>query len=133
MPYTIARHAGYCAGVRKAMELAFSAAREAREQGIPCYSLGELIHNPDAVKALRQEGVIPVERVEEAKSGMILLRSHGVPPQVEEQAREGVLNARTQGGVVVEVPGTPEQIGSFARAEITEARNFILRGKLISS
>ena len=52
MPYTIARHAGYCAGVRKAMELAFRAAREAREQGVACYSLGELIHNPDAVNAL---------------------------------------------------------------------------------
>ena len=94
MPYTIARHAGYCAGVRKAMELALSAAREARERGIPCYSLGELIHNPDAVNALRQEGVIPVERVEDASSGMILLRSHGVPPQVEEQCRKQGLIVR---------------------------------------
>ena len=50
---------------------------------------------------------------------------------VEERAREGVLNARTQGGVVVEVPGEDALIGSFAKAEITEARNFILRGKLI--
>ena len=66
MPYTIARHAGYCAGVRKAMEIAFQAAREAREAGITCYSLGELIHNPEAVKALHEEGVIPVGRVEEA-------------------------------------------------------------------
>ncbi|MBQ6961545.1 MAG: bifunctional 4-hydroxy-3-methylbut-2-enyl diphosphate reductase/30S ribosomal protein S1 [Clostridia bacterium] len=94
MPYTIARHAGYCAGVRKAMELAFSAAREAREQGIPCYSLGELIHNPEAVSALRREGVIPVERVEDAKSGMILLRSHGVPPEIEEQCRRQGLIVR---------------------------------------
>ncbi len=50
---------------------------------------------------------------------------------IEEQAREGVLNARTQGGVVVEVPAPPERIGSFAQAEITEAGNFILRGKLV--
>ena len=88
MPYTIARHAGYCAGVRKAMEIAVQAAREARGRGIPCYSLGELIHNPEAVQALREEGVIPVGRVEEAESGMILLRSHGVSPQVEEQCRK---------------------------------------------
>ena len=58
MPYTIARYAGYCAGVRRAMEIAFQAAREARECGIRCYSLGELIHNPDAVNALKREGVI---------------------------------------------------------------------------
>ena len=50
---------------------------------------------------------------------------------VEEQAREGVLNARTHNGVVVEVEGAPELIGSFRIAEITQARNFILRGKLI--
>ena len=82
MPYTIARYAGYCAGVRRAMEIAFRAAREARERGIPCYSLGDMIHNPEAVDALRKAGVIPVERVEDAKGGMILLRSHGVSPQV---------------------------------------------------
>ncbi len=50
---------------------------------------------------------------------------------VEEQAREGVLNARTHSGVVVEVQGEPGLIGSFMTAEITEARNFILRGRLI--
>ena len=94
MPYTIARHAGYCAGVRRAMELAFQAAREAKDRGIPCYSLGELIHNPDAVNALRQEGVIPVEHVEDVQSGMILLRSHGVSPQVEEQCRKQGLIVR---------------------------------------
>ena len=55
MPYTIARHAGYCAGVRKAMEIALRAAKEAKAAGIPCFSLGELIHNPDAVEELPAE------------------------------------------------------------------------------
>ena len=88
MPYTIARYAGYCAGVRRAMEIAFTAAREAQEQGVACYSLGELIHNPEAVAALRQAGVIPISHVREAISGsVILLRSHGVSPQVEEECR----------------------------------------------
>ena len=50
---------------------------------------------------------------------------------VEEQAREGILNARTKGGVVVEVSAPPEIIGTFRQAEITEARNFILRGKIV--
>ena len=89
MPVTVARYAGYCAGVRKAMEEALSAAREAREKGIPCYSLGELIHNPDAVQSLRQEGVIPITRAEDAPSGsLILLRSHGVAPEVEKRCRD---------------------------------------------
>jgi len=94
MPYTIARYAGYCAGVRRAMEEAFRAAREAKEQGVACCSLGELIHNPEAVEALRREGVRPIERVEDAPGGMILLRSHGVSPDVEEKCRKSGLEVR---------------------------------------
>ena len=50
---------------------------------------------------------------------------------VEEQAREGVLNARTQNNIVVELHAPEELIGSFRYADITEARNWILRGKII--
>ncbi len=95
MPYTIARYAGYCAGVRRAMEIAFRAAREARELNVRCYSLGELIHNPEAVSALREEGIVSIEQVEEAEKGsIILLRSHGVSPQVEEKCRQQGLMIR---------------------------------------
>ena len=94
MPYAIAPHAGYCAGVRKAMETAFSAAREAQERGIYCSSLGELIHNPQAVAALREAGVLALERVEDAPGGIILLRSHGVDPQIIAACRERGLEIR---------------------------------------
>ena len=50
---------------------------------------------------------------------------------VEEQAREGVLNSRTQNNIVVELNAPTELIGTFQYAEITEARNWILRGKII--
>ena len=49
---------------------------------------------------------------------------------VEEQAREGVLNSRTQNNIVVEIQAPAELIGSFCEVEITEARNWILRGRL---
>lgn len=93
MPYSIAAHAGYCSGVRKAMETAFAVAQEAREKGVPCYSLGELIHNPEAVEALKARGVIPVERPEDAR-GIILLRSHGVSPEMMERCRKIGLDIR---------------------------------------
>ena len=60
MPCKIARYAGYCAGVRKAVEEAHAAAGEAREKGLRCYSLGAVIHNPEAVEALRREGITKV-------------------------------------------------------------------------
>ena len=94
MPYEIAALAGYCAGVRQAMEAAFAAARDAQAAGIPCYSLGELIHNPDAVEALRRAGVIPITSVDQAQCGMILLRSHGVAPEVTAACREKGLEIR---------------------------------------
>ncbi|MBO4925652.1 MAG: bifunctional 4-hydroxy-3-methylbut-2-enyl diphosphate reductase/30S ribosomal protein S1 [Clostridia bacterium] len=95
MPCKIARYAGYCAGVRKAVEEAHAAAGEAREKGLRCYSLGAVIHNPEAVEALRREGVIPIDRLEDAESGaMILLRSHGVAPEVEKKCRERGLIVR---------------------------------------
>ena len=50
---------------------------------------------------------------------------------VEEQAREGVLNARTQNNIIVELKAEPELIGTFQYAKVTEARNWILRGDII--
>ena len=50
---------------------------------------------------------------------------------VEEQKKEGILCARTQNNIVVEVGGTPDLIGTFQNAEVTESRNWILRGKLV--
>ena len=42
MPYEIAAHAGFCMGVRRAVEAALRVA----EEGKPSCTLGELIHNP---------------------------------------------------------------------------------------
>ena len=50
---------------------------------------------------------------------------------IEEQNKNGILNARTQNNIIVELEGSAELIGTFAYTEITEARNWILRGKLI--
>ena len=85
MPLTLAKHAGFCVGVRKALEKAFSAAEEAREKKIPCYVLGDLIHNDQAVEKLHEAGVLRAERVEDVPAGsMIILRSHGVGPDIME-------------------------------------------------
>ncbi len=82
MPYEIAQHAGFCAGVRKAMDTAVAVAAQARDRGIPCTCLGELIHNPDAISRLEGLGVNRVDQVDEVPQGMVILRSHGVPPDV---------------------------------------------------
>ncbi len=50
---------------------------------------------------------------------------------VEEKTKNGVLSARTQNNIIVEMEGSDSLIGTFQSAEVTQARNWILRGKLI--
>ena len=48
----------------------------------------------------------------------------------EESGHPGELSGRTQGNMIVEFPGDPSLIGSFAQVKITKARNWILKGEL---
>ena len=79
-----ARSAGFCFGVRRALELAGKALEE---HGAVC-SLGELIHNPSVVADLRGKGVAVIEDLSEARGRPVLIRSHGVAPDVFKSARE---------------------------------------------
>jgi (E)-4-hydroxy-3-methyl-but-2-enyl pyrophosphate reductase len=82
----VAKHAGFCMGVNKAVEQALSAAKVAKTSGIPCFTLGELIHNPLVVEALAAQGIRVIQDPREAAGGLLILRSHGVSPQVQQQA-----------------------------------------------
>lgn len=77
-----AKNAGFCFGVKRAIDLAENAAAKYGE----VYSLGELIHNETAVAKLRAEGVIAVDTPEEAEGKPLIIRSHGVPKEVYKHA-----------------------------------------------
>lgn len=79
MRLTIGEHAGFCFGVRRAVCKAF----ECAENRLPCVTLGPLIHNPQEVARLEDAGVRSVETLEEVAPGQtVIIRSHGVTPQV---------------------------------------------------
>ena len=78
MPLEVAAHAGFCMGVRRAVE----AAEGEADAGRPSCTLGELIHNPHVVDHLRARGVPPIASPEEAQGRQVLIRSHGVAPEV---------------------------------------------------
>ena len=86
MEITIAEHAGFCYGVKRAVQLAESLA----ETKPRVTTLGPLIHNPQVVERLRSRGVRSVGAVEEAEAeaGALVIRAHGVPPEVADRARE---------------------------------------------
>ena len=74
MLVTVAQNAGFCFGVRRAVELA-----ESRAALGPVVTLGPVIHNPQVVEALRKKGASPVDGVESVEpGGQVIVRSHGV-------------------------------------------------------
>ncbi len=80
MTVEIAEHAGFCMGVRRAVE----AAEAAAEDGIPSCTLGELIHHPAVVRSLAARGLPPIQEPSQAAGRRVLIRSHGVSPDVME-------------------------------------------------
>jgi len=76
----VAKNAGFCFGVSRAVKMAREAAGERRE-GI--YTLGALIHNPQVVGKLEEEGIVAADSVDDIADGsVVVIRSHGVSPHV---------------------------------------------------
>lgn len=83
----VAPNSGFCFGVRRAIEMA----EQALSAGGRVFSLGPLIHNPQVIDRLRRAGLEPVESVDEVTEGPVIIRSHGVQPEVmEELERRGL-------------------------------------------
>ena len=80
----VARYAGVCYGVKRALGMAEKAAGEARK---PVNTLGPLIHNPLVVNDLERIGVGTASNVSEVEEGTLIIRAHGVVPSVVEDAR----------------------------------------------
>lgn len=82
MKVHIAAACGFCYGVRRAVDLASAA-----EPGTS--TLGPIIHNPQVVETLAAKGVAPVTTLDDVADGAnILIRSHGVGPDVYEKAEK---------------------------------------------
>ena len=87
----IAAHAGTCYGVQRALDMALAAAPQAGECA-QVHTLGPLIHNPIVVRELAEAGVGLAENLDDASSGTVIIRAHGVVPQVIDAARKRDLN-----------------------------------------
>ena len=84
MKVTLAKSAGFCYGVRRAVELAERTA----EEGRPCVMLGSIIHNKDVIARLAEKGLTAVERPEDVPEGSaVIIRSHGEGRAVYDQLR----------------------------------------------
>ena len=75
MELKTAEKAGFCFGVKRAVEMVEKAlsGKEA------VHALGPVIHNPQVVARLRDRGLRDVERLEDVTAGIVVIRSHGAP------------------------------------------------------
>lgn len=81
----LAVSAGFCFGVQRAVKMAISALDEI---GGPVYTLGPIIHNPQEVLRLQNMGIRMAQTLEEIPNGTVVIRSHGAPRGVIEEAEK---------------------------------------------
>ena len=84
MNVTVAKSAGFCFGVKRAVELVYE---QTKKEG-PLYTYGPIIHNEEVVKDLEKRGVRVIEspeQLQELERGRVIIRSHGVGKAVQDQ------------------------------------------------
>ncbi|MEO5359860.1 MAG: 4-hydroxy-3-methylbut-2-enyl diphosphate reductase [Nitrospirota bacterium] len=83
MKITVAKMAGFCFGVKRAVNMAFDMA--SNKDGV--YTLGPIIHNPQVVAKLKERGIEDVEEPSEAMKSVII-RTHGIPIETYEKMQD---------------------------------------------
>ena len=89
MEIKVASKAGFCSGVKRALDLAMDTLKENKG---PVSTLGPLVHNPQVVASLVEKGISVIDDVKDIQEGALVIRSHGVSPDVLVQARERGIN-----------------------------------------
>jgi small subunit ribosomal protein S1 len=78
-------NSGFCFGVKRSIDIAHRVISDPARAG-PVYTYGPLIHNPQVVKQLEKEGIVPITSFKGKKPGKLIIRSHGVTPEVIKEA-----------------------------------------------
>ncbi len=73
MKITLAKSAGFCFGVKRALETAFKTAKA----GQKVYMLGDIVHNEDVIKEVTKSGIKKISRLTKGKNKTLLIRAHG--------------------------------------------------------
>ena len=92
MKVTTAKTAGFCFGVKRAVEKVYEQAESCRE---PVYTYGPIIHNETVVEDLERRGVRVIdtpEELEQLTRGTVIIRSHGVEKAIYDKIKKQGLN-----------------------------------------
>ncbi len=89
MEIKLAKTAGFCMGVRRAVDIVLDIAQH--ETGRRIYTYGPLIHNPQTIELLKNRGITPVKSIEEIndrQNAVLIIRAHGIAPSERKKIKE---------------------------------------------
>ena len=84
MEVKVAKTAGFCFGVKRAVDMVYKQADSGGDEKI--YTFGPIIHNQEVIKDMKSKGVETIHSEEELMnidSGVVIIRSHGVPKRIQ--------------------------------------------------
>lgn len=84
MEIILGKTAGFCYGVKRAVEQTEKILEQSKEQ---IYCLGEIVHNKEVIKMLENKGIKFIDKIDESK-GRTIIRAHGIPKSIYEKAKE---------------------------------------------
>ncbi len=85
MNVVLAKSAGFCFGVKRAVETVYEQIEKAEK---PIYTYGPIIHNEEVVQDLEKKGVVVIDGIDDLKGrekGTVIIRSHGVEKKIYEE------------------------------------------------
>lgn len=120
MKIKIAEKAGFCMGVRRAVNLVLKAINEKKS---PIYTYGPLIHNPQTLELLAKLGVkILDDKTEKMpSSGICIIRAHGISPKEKEKLSQ---NYEIIDGTCPRV----SKVQTLAKKAISQGKEIIIIG-----
>lgn len=81
----VAQTAGFCMGVKRAVDMVLGLVENA---DTTVYTYGPLIHNPQVTELLAKKGVVVVGNNKELKSGIVVIRTHGIKPEIRKEIEQ---------------------------------------------
>ena len=89
MEVKVAKTAGFCFGVKRAVDTVYKQVENTKEKKI--YTYGPIIHNEEVIKDMRKRGVEVLrseEELDRVEEGVVIIRSHGVPKRIYEKLKQ---------------------------------------------
>ena len=83
MKINVAKSAGFCFGVRRALKIAF----ESIKSGDEIEMLGDIVHNEEVVQKITKAGIKKIKRLRNGKNKTLLIRAHGAPEKTIAKAQ----------------------------------------------